>query len=131
MAHAACLLLGPLRPAQTPPTPARALQFGFALLGLTQSESRSREVRVLSCWQAAAALSLTCMGLTVPGLQACLAREARTAFKWRSAELQAWAWAPQGPPAPKQIKALAREGIPSALRPLLWFRFSGACTQLC
>ena len=59
-------------------------------------------------------------------MQACLAREARTAHRWSGPDTGVWAWTQHGPVAPKRIKLLAREGIPASLRPRLWFRFSGA-----
>lgn len=41
-----------------------------------------------------------------------------------SAQVDAFAAAPTSAP-PKKLKALARAGIPTALRPALWFRLSG------
>ena len=108
-------------------------QYGNPLLGLTLSESRSREVgpqdasRVLQLLACLATHHSLCDAAC--GAQACLAREAGTAFKWRSPDVDLWAFAPGGPLAPKRVKLLARDGIPAALRPRLWFRFSGGASM--
>ncbi|KAK9807100.1 hypothetical protein WJX73_005022 [Symbiochloris irregularis] len=81
-----------------------ACRYGMSLVGLTNAEAMDRE--------------------------ACVTKEEKAATKWLGAtELSSWAWSSTTQAPPKALKLLVREGIPPALRPSLWLRFSGGLTR--